>query len=72
MLVTSKKKTANRNFEGHLLCVVGALLFLPTGMSGVSRAANEYPENINAIGRIGKINLFTEVLATRKQNQKAE
>lgn len=67
MFVASKKKTANRNFEGHLVCVVDALLLLPIGKSGDLRAANEYPENINAIGRTGNTNLFRKVLDSTKQ-----
>lgn len=59
MLVATKQTTANRNFEGHLVREEEALFFSPIDKSGVSRTANEYPENINAIGRIGKTNLFT-------------
>jgi len=62
-LVTSKKNTASRNFKDHLACTFVILLLLPRGNSCVLRAANEYPENIKAIGSTGKTNLLRKVQA---------
>ena len=57
MFVESKKKMANRTFEGHLTWLLEDPFLLLFEESAIFIAAIEYPENIKAIGSTGRTNL---------------
>lgn len=60
-MVASKKRIANRIFGDHLLETFEDPFLLPLGERDMLNLANEYPENIKAIGSTGRTNLLPRI-----------